>query len=568
MSASEFVDIEFNGQTITARRNETVAAALIGAGVMTLRTSETGETRGVFCGMGVCQDCLVEIDGTPNQRACMTKVDRPISVRGQQSGRRAPRRAPARPAIAIEDIRVEAPEILVIGAGPAGLAAAAAARRLGAGVTVLDERSNAGGQFYKQISVSGPGVAPPDQQHRDGAALFKTCVDLDVRFEFETTVWGGFETGEFIAGGPYGTVRYTPQRVIIATGAYERAHVVPGWTLPGVMTTGAAQTLWRSSRRLPGQRVVIAGNGPLNLQLAAELIAGGADVVALLEAAVPSRAGAMADIARISLASRQLLFQGLGYIRRLKAAGVPMLNGRVATGIEPGPAGLRVTSTDSRGRGRMRAFDADVVCLGYGFEPSSELARAVGCEQDYDPDRQELRLRLDEDCRTTVQSVYAVGDCTRLGGAMVALSQGEIAGYAAGRSLGYTLSNEDQDRLSAAHATAARHQAFQKALWRVYDYPRVNLRRATPQTMVCRCEEVTVGDVTAVLDNGAASAGDVKRRTRLGMGRCQGRYCAPILQHILAERKGAKIDGRSGFAPRVPVKPFAIEDLLRSMSNE
>ncbi|MBM85259.1 MAG: hypothetical protein CMM47_04475 [Rhodospirillaceae bacterium] len=570
MSTSDFVDIEFNGRSVTARKGETVASALIGAGFRVLRTSENGANRGIFCGMGVCQDCLVEIDGKSNLRACMTKIDGPISVRRQQSGRRTARYTLARPAIAVQDVQVEIPEILVIGAGPAGLSAAMAARRSGAGVKVLDERSNAGGQFYKQVTVSGPDFPPADQQHRDGATLFEKCVDLDVQFEFETTVWGGFENREFIASNRAGTVRYNPQRVIIATGAYERAHVVPGWTLPGVMTTGAAQTLWRSSRRLAGQRVVVAGNGPLNLQLATELTDGGAEVVALVEAARPNRLGAVVDVGRMFLSSREFLIQGIGFIRRLKAAGVNLLNDHVVAGIEATSSGLRVKLTGSNQRTSLQTleFDTDVVCLGYGFEPSNELARAVGCEQDYDPVRQELKLRLDDVGGTTVQSVYAVGDCAGMGGAMVALSQGEIAGYAAGQSLGYPLSNDHRSRLGMARRTMARQRRFQRALWRIYEYPRVNLEHAKPETAFCRCEEVSVGSVLSALDNGCVSTGEVKRRTRLGMGRCQGRYCVPVLQHIMANRAGTTVDSNSGFAPRVPVKPVAIEDLLRSMSNE
>ena len=151
---------------------------------------------------------------------------------------------------------------------------------------------------------------------------------------------------------------------------------------------------------------------------------------------------------------------------------------------------------------------------------------------------------------------------------MVALTQGKIAGYAAGQSLGYALSDDDRDRFRSAHCTMARHWKFQRALWRVYDYPRVNLAHAKLETAVCRCEDVSVGCVLDAINNGCVSAREVKLRTRLGMGPCQGRYCVPVLQHLMADRAGTTVNGRSGFAPRVPVKPIAIADILRTMSNE
>ena len=268
---SDTIEISFEGTPIAARAGESVAAALAAHGILSLRTTRDGAERGMFCGMGVCQDCLVEIDGKPEQRACMTKVDRPLQVRRQVHGRPlAPVAEGASPAT--YEIVTERPEVLVIGAGPGGLSAAIAARSAGAAVVLVDERAQPGGQYFKQISVD---AAAADRQHREGAELIETARRLGVEIRSGVTVWGAFEPGLFTAVTEQGSVRIAPKATIVAAGAYERAWPVPGWTLPGVMTTGAAQTLWRTARRLPGRRVLIAGNGPLNLQLAAELIEGG-----------------------------------------------------------------------------------------------------------------------------------------------------------------------------------------------------------------------------------------------------------------------------------------------------
>src|SRR5262249_17288828 len=217
------------------------------------------------------------------------------------------------------------PEILVIGAGPAGLSAAIAARRAGAAVTVVDERPAAGGQYFKQVLVKEAGIAAPDRQHVEGARLIARAREAGVQIPSRVEIWGAFGPQELI-GTEDGIVRrFAPARLIVATGAYERGVPLPGWTLPGVMTTGAAQTLWRSYRRLPGKRVLVAGNGPLNLQVASELRAGGAEIAAVVELAPLSLPKVLPDFLAMLAASPGLVVDGLGYRRGL--AGVPVIYG-------------------------------------------------------------------------------------------------------------------------------------------------------------------------------------------------------------------------------------------------
>ncbi len=566
MNKSETIQIEFEGRTIEARRGESLAAALTKANIRSFRKTKSKAERGLFCGMGVCQDCLVEIDGNPKQRSCMVKIEKPVSVRMEREDKQPGRFENSHPPVTLDDIRVKIPEILVLGAGPGGLSAAIAAKTAGAEVVVIDERSVAGGQFFKQIGVKGPDVPAPDVQHIEGMALIRKAIDLGIEIELETVLWGGFEGDEFMVSGPDGSTCYKPRRLIVATGAYERGHIVPGWTLPGVMTTGAAQTLWRSSRILPGQRVIIAGNGPLNLQLAAELVKGGAEVVALAEAAKPHRLAAIADAVKMLRYSPMLTMDGLRYLRRIKSSGVSVLNGTILRNIESRGENLKVefgpanqNSTDD-----LKNFEADAVCLGYGFEPSNEILRTMGCAHDYDPERQELSTRTDENGLTSIDTIYALGDCTGLGGARAAFSAGEVAGFSAAVSIGYQLDIKMEQSRQKARRNLSRHRNFQHSLWRVFSYPRINLDLADRQTIICRCEEVTVGKIMDLIEEGCLSIGDIKRRTRLGMGPCQGRYCSPVLQHVIASRGGLPVESHSGFAPRVPLKPIAIADLLRN----
>jgi D-hydroxyproline dehydrogenase subunit alpha len=461
----------------------------------------------------------------------------------------------------IDAVPEERPEILIIGAGPAGLAAAIAARRAGASVTVLDERPVPGGQYFKQVVVNGDNVAAPDRQHAEGARLIADAREAGIDIRSGTEIWGAYGAHELI-GTESGLIRrFNPQRLIIATGAYERGVPVPGWTLPGVMTTGAAQTLWRSYRRLAGKRVLVAGNGPLNMQVASELSAGGAVIAAVVEIAPVSPRRALPDFLRMLAASPRLVVEGLKYRARL--ARVPLIYGSAVTRIEKVEGALvAYVSPYPANGGGGRTFAIDAVCLGYGFQPSNEILRALGCRHVFDKSRGQFTAVVDEQGQTSIPGVFSLGDCTGLGGAQAALAQGVIVGNAVAADLRHT-NAAATGAVTAAVRALGRHRRFQAALWRFYAAPRLNLELATPDTVVCRCEEITVGQIEAALADGRPSIGDLKRATRAGMGPCQGRYCGVILSQMLAKDQGRDLDEDVRFAPRMPVKPVAIADIAR-----
>ena len=280
--------LRFEGREIPAVPGETIAAALVANGVKAFGEGKDGAPRGLFCGMGVCHDCLVAVDGRAGQRACLVKAEAGMDVRAQNSGTVKLAQASAGlaqlPGGALPRLETD---VLVIGAGPGGLHAALAARNAGAQVFLLDERPATGGQYFKQGASA---LAPvPDRQMRQGAKLIAQVRASGTAIESETLVWGIERDAAgalSVAAYGKGSARlYQPKMLVIATGAYEKPVHVPGWTLPGAMTTGAAQTLLRSYGVAPGRRIVFAGNGPLNLQVACEAMAAGAADVTLVEAA-------------------------------------------------------------------------------------------------------------------------------------------------------------------------------------------------------------------------------------------------------------------------------------------
>ncbi len=559
------IRIRFDDEALEAIEGESISAALHAAGKRKFRRDRLGRARGLFCGMGVCQECLVIADDVAGQRACMTAARDGMTIRSQPY---APAPATAHSPPPDGASRTETPDILIIGAGAAGLSAARAAAMTGAKVTILDERPAPGGQFFKQLANAGSW--PPatlDRQMLAGAALIGSARDAGAELIGGAVVWGAFSPREIAVEIGDATRIYAPARLILATGAYERGIPIQGWTLPGAMTTGAAQTLLRAYRVLAGRRIVLAGNGPLNLQVAVELMRAGAEIVAIAESAPAPGLGTAGALLAMARAAPDLIRDGLRYRLALARRRIPVLHGHVVERIEGAEEvrGAVLVAIDVAGSpvpGTERRLAADTVCLGYGFMPQNELARALGCRHVWDSRRRHLVAIRDAGMRSTVSEIYVAGDAGGLGGARAAMAEGTIAGIAAARAIGKPISAALERSLLEAKRERDRALAFQEALWTLYRAPGdpASLRR--PDDIVCRCEDVSRAAIAAAMLPGA-DIGAIKRATRAGMGRCQGRYCGPAMAEALAAASGETPDERAFFAPRFPAKPVPLASIAR-----
>jgi NADPH-dependent 2,4-dienoyl-CoA reductase/sulfur reductase-like enzyme len=559
----EPVRLRYHGQPVTAQRGETVAAALTNAGLRACRTSSAGDDRGMFCGMGVCTECAMVVDGEPGRLTCMTYVRE-----GMELDRQPP--APALDAGGSAQLPEHelAPDMLVIGAGPAGLTAAAVAAEAGLAVVLADERAKPGGQYYKQPSESAVLTEERlDAQYRQGRDLIARVTAAGVRVLPNVAIWGAFGPDHLLGTGSGERWTIRPRRLVLATGAYERGVPLPGWTLPGVMTTGAAQTLLRSNQVAPGTRVLISGNGPLNLQVAAELADAGVTVVALAELARVQPVRHAASAVRMLRAAPDLVRDGAGYALSLARAQVPVLPGSAVIAVESGADGTVRRATVARigaggqgvpGTGRTYAVDA--VCVGFGFLPANEIARSLGCQHDYDEASGYLRVAVDDTGRTSIPAIWAIGDSGGIEGARVAKAAGVLAGAAVAADLGQTLPPRIAAEQAAATRARRRSQAFQAALWRIYQAPVLLDQLADPATTVCRCENLSLAGLQAELaDELALTSGALKRLTRAGMGKCQGRYCGPIVTALAARQSGRPAGEFAGFAAQVPYRATPVD---------
>jgi D-hydroxyproline dehydrogenase subunit alpha len=354
----------------------------------------------------------------------------------------------------------------------------------------------------------------------------------------------------------------TARRLLLAAGAHDRPVAFPGWTLPGVLTAGGAQTLVKTQRVLPGDRIVFAGSGPLALAFPAQLHGYGAAVALVLEAGPPPRAGDLAQMLAAAPRNVDLLRDAARYRAQLLRARIPLRYRRIVVRAEGDGRVEAVThaAVDAEWRaiaGSEQTVEADTLCLGYGFVPSVELARLAGCAFGYDEDRGGPVVAVDEWMRTTAPGVLAAGDGTGVDGSYVAIDEGRLAAIAAALELDLIGEASARRRAAPRRRRIVRRRALARALRRMHRVGAGIYELADPDTVVCRCEEVR----RSALDEAIAQSADptvVKAVTRAGMGLCQARNCQRQVAAMIAAHHGGTVADVPMATPRLPARPVAL----------
>ncbi|MBT2541399.1 FAD-dependent oxidoreductase [Streptomyces sp. ISL-44] len=429
-------------------------------------------------------------------------------------------------------------DLAVVGAGPAGLAAAVTAAGLGLRVTLLDAGEQPGGQFYRH-PAPGLGAARPEALHHAWpefatreAALRAHVSAGRITYLTAHHVWtvvpdGGHWVLHAVAGPEERAAAFHARALLIATGAYERQLPFPGWTLPGVVGAGGAQAMLKAGLVLPGKRVVVAGSGPLLLAVAGSLAAAGATVPAVAEAAAYT---AYAARTPVLLRNPGKLAEAAAYGAALARHRIRLLTRHAVTeahGTDRVEA-VTVARLDRDWRplpGTARRIPCDALAVGHGLVPQLELATGLGCATRRSPDGT-VALELDAGMRTSVPGVWSAGETGGIGGAGLALAEGEIAAHAiAGRPAPAGLVRRRARLRAFADAMGAAHRPGPGWTGWLRD-----------DAVVCRCEEVPAGRIReAAGELGARDARTVKLLTRAGMGWCQGRMCGPAVAALVGE---------------------------------
>jgi thioredoxin reductase/bacterioferritin-associated ferredoxin len=455
-------------------------------------------------------------------------------------------------------------DLIVIGAGPAGAAAALAASEAGLSVVLLDEAFAPGGQVYR-APPAGLSVAPERRGVDDesGDALRDRITGSAVIWKGGARVWsisGAFRV-DAVTGS--GSESFTAPRLVAATGAHERLVPFPGWTTPGVIGLAAATILLKSQGMVPGRRTVVAGCGPLLAAVAAKIVAGGGEVAAIIDLAGPG------DWLKAlpAMASRpDLLRQGLGWALKLGAARVPVLFRHTVTAVSGGEACVAVTvaPVDAEGRltgGRSRVFDADALAIGHGLVPGSEIPKLLRAAHRFAPDAGGWTPVRDAFGRCSVAGLYAVGDGAAVAGAEPARLSGRLAGLAAAQDAGRLTDDVFAREAGEARAALDKALVFAGAINRLMRARPAMVDGIAAETVICRCEDVRRGEIEAAIAAGAREINQLKHFTRCGMGPCQGRMCGETAATLLARHVGSR-EAAGYWTGRPPLRPVPLADLL------
>jgi NADPH-dependent 2,4-dienoyl-CoA reductase/sulfur reductase-like enzyme len=411
-------------------------------------------------------------------------------------------------------------DLLVVGAGPAGLAAACRAAESGLRVAVVDDNPAAGGQIWRGKTAS-----------RDAQVWFERIRSVHIQFINGARVFGQGRPGTLLAETSDGVCELSYTNVILATGARERFLPFPGWTLPNVMGAGGLQALVKTGLPIEDKRVVVAGSGPLLLAVAAYLSGRGADVLLVAEQAPLMR------LARFGLGLKGKAWHAWRLRREFSRKGAQAQSLRYLSRCWVSAAhGQRKVENVSLVRGGKRwQVACDYLACGYHLVPNVELAELLGCVVE------DGSVRVDEFQQTTVAQVYSAGESTGIGGLELSLVEGEIAGLAVAAK---------HDAARRLFRIRAKHKRFAELLNRTFALRDELKQLVEPDTIVCRCEDVTF-DRLRSYDSWRAA----KLQTRCGMGPCQGRVCGSAVEFLFGWRAESV---------RPPVLPVRVESLIRS----
>ena len=435
--------------------------------------------------------------------------------------------------------------IAVIGAGPAGLAAAMTVARNNEQVVIIDSAPRPGGQYWRHLEkVEGYKSSRSKKYFR---ALEE---NKQIIYISGAQIWSAVHTENgitlnYLAAGIESSI--TVEKVILATGAHDRAIPFSGWERPGVMTPGAAQALLKGHNVIAGQRILITGTGPFLLPVAVGLAAAGADVAGIIEAHSPLR---WLKSPLAVLLNPQKLIELIYYIRKIYKYKLKVSFGRAVVAFDGKSATIAKIDSELRIKQKELDIECDVIAAGWGFSPDVTLGGILGCKQVVDRDGAVIFV-VDGEQRSSAKNIWIAGEATGIGGADLALIEGHIAALSA-LSLSIPL-----------HLRFARYRSQKFAAALQVSYPVGNGWQGwvAPESSICRCEEVSLGEICAsVTELSANDARTSKLFTRAGMGMCQGRICSRNVSEIIASQTQCEVTDheRIGYSNRPIATPISL----------
>nr|WP_130302978.1 NAD(P)/FAD-dependent oxidoreductase [Advenella incenata] len=456
-------------------------------------------------------------------------------------------------------------DLVVIGAGPAGIRAALEANRYGLRTLIIDEQAAPGGQIYRNTLHADQHVRRmlgPDYQ--DGLQLAQKLMASPIHRAFNTTVWD-ISPDLVVTMLSDGTTRSIQgKQIIAATGAIERASPLIGWTLPGVLTAGAAQIALKADASIPSGPVVLVGCGPLLLLVARQLLDAGAQVAAVIETSPRSNRGLATRHLPSALRAPGYLAKGVALMASLVLHRVPWF--RCARNVEVLGHDRAKAVRFSDGE-VIREIAADTVLLHHGVVPNHQISQLMRVEHRWVDIQRAWRVVCDDYGQTSVAGFRIAGDGVAIAGAKAAEKSGALAALGAANALGVLTKSQLHDHAlpwKKALQIQLAIRPFLDSLYRPPDW----ICAPADNTTVCRCEHVTAGEIRQMADIGCIGPNQTKFFSRCGMGPCQGRVCGGVVTQILSERLCRTVDEIGSYRVRSPIKPVTLQAIANYSDSD
>lgn len=448
-------------------------------------------------------------------------------------------------------------DIAIIGAGPAGMSAALEAAQQGASVTVLDRKATPGGQIYRDVTQS-PLLDPSvlGSEYTEGAELVEAFMEADIDRHQNADVWHIGETGEVLYSQDNQTRRLVARELIISPGAMERPFPIEGWHLPGVMTAGSAQVMLKSDGMVK-DGAIFAGTGPLLYLIVAQYLRLGVTVNAVVDTTPAGGVGRAMQQLGGALRKPAYLIKGLMLLNEIRRARVPVFRHASNLSVlgESKAVGLQFEQD-----GRTHSVNADHIFLHQGVIPNLNMTRALSIEHHWAEQQLCWTPTLDDWGQSSIPHIAVVGDAAGIQGAEAARHAGRLAALKAMNKLG-KLSEASLQQQSSDHLRAMKSfKAFRSFLDAYYPPTPEHRIPTASNTLVCRCEEQTMGQLRAGFEQGAKDPNALKALTRCGMGPCQGRQCGHTVSELLADWQNKPVSDIGYYRLRSPQRLLSVDE--------